>query len=417
MPRIKKIKAREILDSRGFPTVEVEVVLDNNIKAWAAVPSGASIGRFEALELRDKDKKRYFGKGVLKAINNVNKIIAPKLRGKDPKNQKLIDELMIKLDGTKNKSKLGANATLGVSLAVARAAAILQAKPLYLYLRQKFFKNIKGWNFPVPMMNIINGGVHADFSLDIQEFMILPQQKNIKEAIRCGVEVFHTLGKILKSRKYMITMGDEGGYAPRLKNNEQALDLILQAINKSGYAKNIVKLALDVAASQLYNKKEDTYQLKKLKKKYSKIDLINWYKEIIKKYPIISIEDGLNETDWDGWQELTRILGKRINIIGDDLFVTNIDKLKQGVKYRIANSILIKPNQVGTLIETINCIKLAKKKFYKVIISHRSGETADDFIADLSVACQADYLKAGSLARGERVIKYNRLMEIKEEIK
>lgn len=417
MSKIKKIKAREILDSRGFPTIEVEIVLDNNIKAWASVPSGASIGKYEAHELRDGDNKRYLGKGVLKAVNNVNKVIAPKLRGNDPKNQKIIDELMIKLDKTKNKSKLGANAILGVSLAVARAAAISLNKPLYLYLRQKFFKNLKGWNFPVPMMNIINGGVHADFSSDVQEFMILPQQKNVKEAVRCGVEIFHVLGKILKSRKYIITKGDEGGYAPRLKNNEQALDLIMQAINKAGYSKNIVKLAIDVAASQLYNKKEDTYQLKKLKKKYSKSELINWYKDIIKKYPIISIEDGLDETDWDGWQELTRVLGKRINIVGDDLFVTNIEKLKQGIKSKVANSILIKPNQIGTLTETINCIKLAKKKAYKVIISHRSGETADDFITDLAVACQADYLKAGSLARGERVIKYNRLMEIKEEVK
>lgn len=416
MFRIKSIYAREILDSRGWPTVEVEVKLDNNCKAWAAVPSGASTGKHEALELRDGEKKRYQGKGVLKAVDNINKLITRKLIGKDPTKQQEVDQLMIKLDGTKNKTKLGANAILGVSLAVARSAAVSKKLPLYLYLRKKYFNYEKTWQLPYPMMNIINGGRHANFSLDIQEFMIMPLQKMVSERIRCGSEIFYTLGKILKNKGYNTLVGDEGGYAPKLGSNETALKLIIEAIKKLGYSTSQVKLGLDVAASELSNEKKNIYQLRADKKLITANELISWYRALIKKYPIISIEDGLAEDDWQGWQKLTKILGKKILVVGDDLFVTNIKRLERGVKEKVANAIIIKPNQIGTLSETIECIKLAKKNNYKTIISHRSGETIDDFITDLAVAGNADFLKAGSLSRGERIAKYNRLMEIEEEL-
>lgn len=414
--KIKSIKAREILDSRGNPTVEVEVVLNNGKKAWAGVPSGASTGIHEALELRDGDRKRYGGKGVLKAVKNVNKIIAPKLISKDPGKQKEIDQLMIKLDGTENKSKLGANAILGVSLAVARAAAVGQNKPLYKYLRQKFFNQLKSYKFPRPMMNILNGGAHAGWSIDIQEFMILPMQANIKEAIRCGVEIFHTLKDILKAKGYPVTVGDEGGYAPQLPGNEKALNLIMEAIKKAHYqAGKQVKIALDIAASEFY--KNNRYNLKADKKVFDSGQMIELSQKWVNKYPILSIEDGLSEDDWQGWQRLTKTLGRKINLVGDDLFVTNIKRLKQGIALNVANAILIKLNQIGSLSETIDCIKLAQKNKYKVAISHRSGETVDDFISDLAVASQAEFIKTGSLSRGERVAKYNRLMEIEDEIK
>lgn len=416
MFKIKKIHAREILNSRGLPTIAVEIKLDNNRRAWASVPSGASTGSNEALELKDGDKKRYAGQGVLKAIRNVNRIIAPKLIGRDPYDQEEIDNLMIKLDGTKNKSRLGANAILGVSLALARIAAISQGKILYDYLRKKFFYDEKEWRFPFPMMNIINGGVHADFSLDFQEYLIIPQQKKAKDRIRCGTEIFQKLGVILKNKGYFINYGAEGGYAPKLVNNEQPLKIIFETIKKAGYNNHQVKLGIDVAASQIYNSKKRKYLLKSDKKELSTNEMIEMFQSLIKKYPIISLEDGLAEDDWQGWQQLTKVLGNKILLVGDDLFVTNIKRLARGIEEKTANAIIIKPNQIGTLTETINCLKMAKKNNFKVIISHRSGETNDDFITDLAVAANADYLKAGSVSRGERVAKYNRLLTIEEEV-
>lgn len=418
MSKIKSIKAREILDSRGNPTLEVEVELNNKIKAWAAVPSGASTGVHEALELRDGDKSRYNGKGVLKAVNNVNRRIAPKIIGLNPRDQKKIDKLMIDLDGTENKSKLGANAILGVSLAVARAAAIDSNKPLYIYLRKKFWNKNKRWSFPTPMVNIFNGGKHADTNLDIQEFMITPQQKNIKEAVRCGAEIFHTLGDVLSKVGLDTDVGNEGGYAPDVGRTTQAFTLILRAIKKAGYqtGKNVF-LGLDVAASEFYNTDTKKYILKTDKKRLNQEGMINMFDKWSKKYPLISIEDPLDQDDWDGWQKMTKRLGKKITIIGDDLFVTNVKRLKEGIKKGVGNAILIKLNQIGSLTETVECIKLAQKNKYKIAISHRSGETSDDFIADLAVASGAEYIKTGSLSRGERVAKYNRLMEIWEEIK
>jgi len=415
MAKIKKVTAREILDSRGNPTVEVEILLNTGRKAWAGVPSGASTGSYEALELRDGDTKRYGGKGVLKAVNNVNKRIAPKLIGLNPTSQKQIDDLMIKLDGTENKAKLGANAILGVSLAVARAAAISQGKPLYAYLKSKYWPKTR-LSFPVPMMNIINGGAHAGWSIDIQEFMITPQQKNIKESVRCGAEIFQALKKILKESGYPVTVGDEGGYAPKLPGNEQALRVIKQAVAVAGYKLgHNVKMAIDSASSEFY--KAGRYDMKADKKKRTAAQMVKMYGSWIKKYPIELIEDGLAEDDWDGWKLLTKELGKKIVLVGDDLFVTNVKRLKQGIKQKIANAILIKLNQIGSVTETINCIKLAQANKYKVAVSHRSGETVDDFIADLAVASGAEYIKTGSLCRSERVAKYNRLMEIWEEVK
>jgi len=414
MAKIKSIKAREILDSRGNPTVEVETVLDNKVKAWAGIPSGASTGSHEVLELRDGDPKRYSGKGVLTAVKNVNQKIAPKLIGLDPKNQKQIDELMLKLDGTENKSKLGANAILGVSLAVARAAAFSAQKPLYAYLKSKYWGQDKGFKFPVPMMNILNGGAHAGWSIDIQEFMIMPQQKNIKEAVRCGAEVFHALKNLLKDKGYPTTVGDEGGYAPQLPGNQKALDLMSQAVKKAGYIfGQDVKAGIDAAASEFYQ--DGVYNMQADKKKRSSAQLIDLLAGWTDKYPIELIEDGLAEDDWDGWEVLTKKLGKKIVLVGDDLFVTSVKRLKEGIERKVGNAILIKLNQIGTLTETIDCIKLAQKNKYKIAISHRSGETADDFIADLAVASSAEYIKTGSLCRAERVAKYNRLMEIWEE--
>jgi enolase len=415
MVKIKKITAREILDSRGNPTVEVEVLLNNKKKAWASVPSGASTGSYEALELRDGDKSRYGGKGVLQAVNNINKKIAPRLLGQDPAKQREIDGLMLKLDGTENKSKLGANAILGVSLAVARAAAISRGRPLYVYLKNKYWKQNR-LRFPVPMMNILNGGAHAGWSVDIQEFMILPQQKNIKEAVRCGAEIFYALKKNLQDIGYATTVGDEGGYAPKLPGNEQALELIKRAITESGYQPGReVNIAVDAAASEFYG--GGLYNMKSDKASRNHLQMLDLYKKWVEKYPIESLEDGLAEDDWDGWQELTKVFGKKIALVGDDLFVTNVKRLKQGIEQKVANAILIKLNQIGTLTETIDCIKLAQKNRYKVAVSHRSGETVDDFIADLAVACGAQYIKTGSLCRSERIAKYNRLMEIWDEVK
>ncbi|HLD28395.1 MAG TPA: phosphopyruvate hydratase, partial [Patescibacteria group bacterium] len=396
MGKIKTIKAREILDSRGNPTIEVEVVLASGLKVWASVPSGASTGAHEVLELRDGDKDRYGGKGVLQAVKNVNQKIAPKLIGMSPNDQTKIDKLMIDLDGTENKSKLGANAILGVSLAVARVAALDSNKPLYAYLRKKYFSAQKRWSFPVPMMNILNGGVHAGWSIDVQEFMITPQQKNIKEAVRCGSEIFQILKKILATMKYPVTVGDEGGFAPKLSGNERALELMTQAVQKSGYIlKQDVKFAIDIAASEFYQ--TGKYNMKADNKIRTSNEMTAMCALWIKKYPIELIEDGLSEDDWSGWNKMTSRLGKKITLVGDDLFVTNIKRLKRGINEGIANAILIKLNQIGTLTETIDCIKLAQKHKYKLAISHRSGETSDDFIADLAVASGAEYIKTGSM--------------------
>jgi enolase len=415
MAKIKSIQAREILDSRGNPTIEVEVVLQNKVKSWASVPSGASTGTHEALELRDCDPKRYGGKGVLKAVKNVNEKIAPKLKGMDAKDQKKIDAAMLALDGTENKSKLGANAILGVSMAVARAAAIDAKKPLYVYLQKKYWSKQK-LSFPVPMMNIINGGEHAGWAIDIQEFMVTPQQKNVKEAIRCGVEIFHALKKILHDKGYATTVGDEGGFAPKLPGNGAAPEMMSEAVAKAGYKLGKdVKFAIDAASSEFY--KDGVYKMQADKQNRTSAQMIEMLGQWSAKYPIESIEDGLAEDDWDGWEQLTKKLGSKISLVGDDLFVTNVTRLKQGIERKVGNAILIKLNQIGSVSETIDCIKLAQQHGYKVAISHRSGETSDDFISDLAVASGAEYLKTGSLSRGERIAKYNRLMEIWDEMK
>jgi len=415
MAKIKSVRAREILDSRGNPTVEVEALLDNGKKAWASVPSGASTGSREVLEIRDGDKKRYGGQGVLKAVKNINTIIAPKLIGLDPTKQKEIDGLMIRLDGTENKSNLGANAILGVSMAVARAGALSRGKPLYAYLHQKYWPKDK-LAFPAPMMNIMNGGAHAGWSIDIQEFMIVPRQKNIKEAVRCGAEIFHILKKLLAQAGYPTTVGDEGGYAPKLAGNEQALGLIVQAVTAASYKLGRdVKIAIDAAASEFFNETKKIYEMPADKKDRSSAEMIKMYGDWVKKYPIELLEDGLAEGDWTGWAELTKALGKKICLVGDDLFVTNPKILKEGIEKKIANAVLIKLNQIGTVTETIETMKLAQKYKYKLAVSHRSGETTDDFIADLAVAGGAEFIKSGSLSRMDRVAKYNRLMEIWDE--
>ena len=423
MSKITSIKAREILDSRGNPTLEVKVILENGLESKAAVPSGASTGAHEALELRDNNLNRYGGKGVLNACENVEKIIAPALIGHEPNPQE-IDKLIIDLDGTPNKNKLGANAILGVSLACARVGAKSQNIPLYKYIRETYqLTNLPAYQLPIPMLNVINGGRHADNKLDIQEFMIVPlagsfkNQPNqlFKERMRLSVEFFQMLKNLIKSTYgFSVAVGDEGGFAPSFKNNEEVLKVLMSAAQEARFkiGQDIV-FALDVAASEFYDSKEKKYVFEN--KKLLSQDLIALYQTWVEKYPIISIEDGLSEDDWDGWKDLQVHLQK-IMIIGDDLFTTNIDRLKKGIEERAANSILIKPNQIGTLTETINCIKLAQANNYKIIISHRSGETSDDFISDLAVAVGADFIKAGAPNRGERVVKYNRLMEIEEEL-
>jgi enolase len=418
--KIKKIIAREILDSRGNPTLEVCVELKNGIKESASVPSGASTGVHEALELRDNDSKRYLGRGVLKAVKNINEIIAPKLLNIDVRRQVKIDRIMINLDGTENKKHLGANAILGVSLACARVAAKSLNQPLYKYIRQVFGLHEKGWIMPLPMMNIVNGGKHADNSLTIQEFMIVPSAGDFHKRVRIGAEVFHNLKILLKQKGFQTLVGDEGGYAPNLKKNEEALDFIMKAIKKAGYrAGRDVFIAIDLALSEYYDKKIKKYYFddKKRKQGISASALIKTLDKWIKKYPIISLEDPLAEDDWENWQIITGFLGAQVKLVGDDLFVTNCNRLAYGIENQIANSILIKLNQIGTLTETIDAIYLAKEHDYKIIISHRSGETADTFIADLAVAVNAEFIKAGSLSRYERVAKYNRLMQIEDELK
>lgn len=413
MTIIYSIKAREILDSRGNPTVEVDVILKNGVMGRAAVPSGASTGKREALELRDTDKpSRFMGKGVQTAVKNVNEIISHKLEGMDVTRQVEIDNLLIRLDGTKNKEKLGANAILGVSLATAKAAANALGVPLYRYIGGTNAKVL-----PVPMMNILNGGKHADNNLDIQEFMIVPvNADSFADALRTGTEIFHTLRSVLKSKGYNTNVGDEGGFAPNLKTNEEAIDLILQAIKDAGYiAGKDVYLALDPAASEFYKEGKYVLRAEGCKKKTSD-EIIALYAELLNKYPICSIEDGLAEEDWDGWAKLTNQLGKKVQIVGDDIFVTNTEILAKGIERGVANSILIKVNQIGTLTETLNAIELAKTNGYSVVISHRSGETEDSTIADIAVATNAGQIKTGSLSRTDRICKYNQLLRIEEDL-
>ena len=406
------IFAREILDSRGNPTVEVEVTLEDGNVGRAAVPSGASTGIHEALELRDCDKSRFLGKGVLKAVENVNTIIAPELQGETVFNQREIDSLMLELDGTENKNRLGANAILGVSMACARAASTVLNLPLYRYLG-----GVNAHILPTPLMNIVNGGAHADNSLDFQEYMLVPVKGELfAEGLRMGSEVFHVLKKILKEKGYSTGVGDEGGFAPDLKNNEEALELITQAIEKAGYIPGEdAFLALDVAASSFYE--DGKYQFKwSTKETFDSEKLVRYYENLLTKYPIISIEDGLAEDDWEGWSTLTTALGDRVQLVGDDLFVTNLDRLRQGVEKGVANSILLKLNQIGPLTETIDVIEYARNQGYSSVVSHRSGETEDSFIADLTVAMGTGMIKTGSISRSERISKYNQLLRIEEEL-
>ena len=409
MSSISSIHALEILDSRGNPTLQVEVTLSSGTTGSAMVPSGASTGSKEALELRDKDPKRYHGKGVLKAVNFVNTEIAAELKGKNPNSQEDIDHLMIELDGTENKSRLGANAILGVSLAVAHAAANEMQLPLYRYLGGD-----GPFSMPVPMMNIINGGAHANNQLDMQELMIIPAGlPTFSDALRAGAEVFHTLKKLLAEKKYSTAVGDEGGFAPNLSSHEEALNLIMSAIEKSGYqpGKDIY-LGLDVASTEFYRNGVYTLENKKL----SSAELIAQLEKWVKQYPIISIEDGLAENDWQGWAQLTKTLGKKIQLVGDDIFVTNTKILSEAIEKKVANAILVKLNQIGTLTETLATIGLAKQHHYGVVISHRSGETEDTTIADLAVATAAGQIKTGSLSRSDRIAKYNRLLHIEREL-
>ena len=408
MTKINCVYGREILDSRGNPTVEADVLLTNGVLGRAAAPSGASTGEHEALELRDGETRRYLGKGVRTAVGNINNIIAPALKGKPVTNQRALDDVMIALDGTPNKSRLGANAMVAVSMACARAAANARNIPLYYYLG-----GTKAQVLPVPFMNIVNGGAHADNNLDVQEFMIVPLgAARFSESLRMGVEVFHNLKKVLKGMGSSTAVGDEGGFAPNLKANEEAFEVIIKAIEKAGYkAGKDVALAIDTAASELYE--DNKYVFKKSSKKaYSSGQMVDLYKKWVGQYPIISIEDGMAQDDWAGWAGLTKTLGRKIQIVGDDIFVTNPVRLKEGIEKGVANSILIKLNQIGTLTETLDTIALAKKNKYTTMISHRSGETEDTFIADLAVAVNAGMIKTGSASRTDRVAKYNQLLRI-----
>ena len=413
MSVIEAVYAREVLDSRGNPTVEVEVVLESGSVGRAIVPSGASTGAFEAVELRDGDKGRYLGKGVEKAVANVNEVIAPELEGMDAFDQPAIDALMIELDGTHNKGKLGANAILGVSMAVARAAAEDLGLPLFQYIG-----GVNAKQLPVPMMNILNGGEHADNSVDVQEFMILPVgAKSFKEGLRMGAEVFHSLKKVLSERGLACGVGDEGGFAPNLGSNREALELIVEAIEKAGYKPgDDVRLGLDVAATEMYDKETKLYDLKHEGKKLTAEQMVDLYEEWVNNFPIVTIEDGLDEEDWDGWKILTDRLGNKVQLVGDDLFVTNTERLERGIEAGVANSILIKVNQIGTITETLDAIEMAKRAGYTAVISHRSGETEDTTIADLAVAVNAGQIKTGAPSRTDRVAKYNQLLRIEEMV-
>lgn len=414
MSEIIDVKAREILDSRGNPTVEVEVMTEGGAIGRAAVPSGASTGTHEAVELRDGDKGRYLGKGVSKAVENVNDIICNELIGYDVFEQRALDKLMIDLDGTPNKGKLGANAILGVSLAIAKAAAKESRQPLYRYLG-----GVNAHVMPVPLMNILNGGEHADNSIDFQEFMIMPVGADtFKEALRMGVEIFHALKGVLKKKGYSTNVGDEGGFAPNIQSNEEAIETVLKAIETAGYKPGEqIMIAMDAAVSELYNAETGKYIFKKSSgKQMSSDELVAFWADWVNKYPILSIEDGLAEDDWDGWKSLTAKVGDRVQLVGDDLFVTNVDRLQQGIDNDIANSILIKVNQIGSLSETIDAVNLATRNGYTSIMSHRSGETEDTTIADLAVALNCGQIKTGSASRSDRIAKYNQLLRIEEEL-
>jgi enolase len=414
MSLIESIHARQILDSRGNPTVEVDVFTESGAFGRAAVPSGASTGSHEAVELRDGDAKKYMGKGVLKAVNNVNTKIAAEVVGFPVMDQSLIDKIMIELDGTPNKGKLGANAILGVSLAVAKAAAMEAGQSLYRYIG-----GVNANILPVPMMNILNGGSHADNSIDFQEFMVMPVgAKTFSEALRMGAEIFHTLKKVLHDQGLSTNVGDEGGFAPNIKSNEAAIEIVLKAIEKAGFKPGSdVMIALDPAASEFYDSKTKTYTFKKSSgKKLKPLEMAEYWTNWTKKYPIISIEDGLAEDDWAGWKALTENVGKSVQLVGDDLFVTNVKRLQQGIDKGVGNAILIKVNQIGSLTETIDAVNLAKRNSYKSIMSHRSGETEDNTIADLAVALNCGQIKTGSASRSDRMAKYNQLIRIEEEL-
>ena len=414
MTEIVSITAREILDSRGNPTVEADVTLSGGAKGRAAVPSGASTGEHEAVELRDGDKQHYMGKGVLNAVENVESILAPELTGMDASNQRLLDQTMIAIDGTENKSKLGANAILAVSMAAARASANALKLPLYRYLG-----GVNACLLPTPMMNILNGGSHADSNVDFQEFLVMPVgAESFTDALRWGVEVFHTLKGVLKKKGYNTAVGDEGGFAPSLKSNEEAVELILEAIEKAGYTPGEqVAIALDPASSEFYDKEKKLYIFKKSDKSEKTAEqMVDFYAAWIKQYPIVSLEDGLAEDDWAGWRILTEKLGSRIQIVGDDIFVTNLKRLQRGIDEGIANSILIKLNQIGTVTETLEAIDLGRRYGYTSVISHRSGETEDTYIADLAVATGVGQIKTGSVSRTDRIAKYNQLLRIEEEL-
>lgn len=405
--KIKNVIGREILDSRGNPTVEVDVILENGMMARAAVPSGASTGEREALELRDGDKSRFMGKGVLRAVENVNTVIRDRVVGMEVEDQRAIDNAMIELDGTETKSKLGANAILGVSMACLKAAAMNAGKPLYAYVGN-------GTTLPVPMMNIINGGAHADNSLDFQEYMIIPQADTIHERVRIGAEVFHNLKNVLKEHGYATGVGDEGGFAPDLKSNKEGFTLIMEAINRAGYTDKDVKLGIDVAASEFY--KDGKYVLAGEGVSLTTDELIEYYKDLISKYPIITIEDPVDENDWEGFTKVTQEIGDKVQLVGDDLFVTNKKYLQKGIDNHAGNAILIKVNQIGTISETIDTINLAKENGYNTVISHRSGETEDTTIADLAVGLDLGQIKTGSMSRTDRMCKYNQLLRIEEEL-
>jgi enolase len=418
MSKIKKIHAREIIDSRGNPTVEVDVLLDDGSIGRAAVPSGASTGEREALELRDGDKNRYLGKGVLKAVNNINDIIAKDVVGMDSSEQIKVDEKMIKLDGTESKSKLGANAALGVSMALCRAESVSRKLPLYECIRKTYDLKFDNYVLPVPMMNVLNGGKHADNNVDLQEFMIIPVgAKSFSEALRSGAEIFHNLKSVLKKKGYNTAVGDEGGFAPNLNSNEEAIQVIMEAVEKSGRkGGSDVCIGLDPAASEFYEDGKYVLNGEPADKIKTSEQMVDFYADFLKKYPFISLEDGFAENDWDGWKLVTDKLGKKLQLVGDDLFVTNVKIFSEGIKKGLANAILIKLNQIGTLTETVNAIKLAYKSGYHAVISHRSGETEDTFIADLSVALNTGQIKTGSASRTDRICKYNQLLRIEEEL-
>ena len=413
MTIISDVYAREILDSRANPTIEVEVWTESGGYGRAGVPSGASTGAFEAVELRDGDKSRYLGKGVLTAVDNVNNIIAPELIGRDSLNQVAIDKMLMELDGTPNKGKLGANAILGVSIACAKAAADTLGLPLYQYLG-----GVNAKTLPVPMMNILNGGQHADNNVDIQEFMVMPVGACcFKEALRMGAEIFHSLKGVLKGKGLNTSVGDEGGFAPNLSSNEEALATIVEAIEKAGYVPGKdVMLAIDVAATDLYNSETKIYTLEGEGRKFTQSEMVDFYVDLVNKYPIISIEDGMNEEDWEGWKILTEKLGDKIQLVGDDLFVTNTERIKKGIELKVTNSVLIKLNQIGTITETLDAIEMAKRAGYTAVVSHRSGETDDATIADMVIAVNAGQIKTGAPSRIDRVAKYNQLLRLEDNL-